>query len=191
MINKIKNYREKLKKHFKEVIEIKDSPKSIALGFAIGTAIAVLPTFGLGVLIGLGIALIFKGVSKISLFASFLVWNPFILGSLIPLEYEIGNFLLREGMTATSNVGILNVFSDYSKKYLLGNLIITFVFSTLSYVIIYVLTDKNQKQYKKFIKEPLEQVIETVEEKIVKIDEKIQEKVQEAKEIGERIIENQ
>lgn len=192
--NSIKNYREKLKKHFKEVIEIKDSPQSIALGFAIGTAIAVLPTFGFGALVGLGIILIFKRVSKVSLFASFLVWNPFVLGFLIPLEYGIGNFLLGGNPILTYNLEFLEILTNYSKKYLLGNLIITFVASSVSYALIYVLADRNQERYKKLIQKPLEQIIETVEAKVVKVDEKIKEKVEEAKEtvqnISEKIIEN-
>jgi len=186
----IKKHREKLKNHFKEIIKIRDSPHAIASGFAIGTAIAVFPTFGLGALIGLGIALIFKKISKVSLFAAFLVWNPFILAPLTLLEYKIGDFLLRGSSTLTQNLQFLEILTSYSKKYLLGNIIITFAAAALSYAVIYVLADKHQEKYKKFVKEPLEQVIETVEEKVVKIDEKIQEKVEEAKETCEKIIEN-
>src|SRR3989344_4149920 len=168
----IKRYREKLKKHFKEVIEIKDSPQSIALGFAIGTAIAVLPTFGFGALIGLGIILIFKKISKVSLFATFFIWNPFILAPLTLLEYQIGDFLLSGDPIITYNLGFLNIFTNYSKKYLLGNLIVVLISSALSYALVYVLADRNQEKYKKLIAKPLEQVIESVEEKIVKVDEK-------------------
>ena len=185
-----KKYREKLRKHFREIIQIKDSPHAIATGFAIGTAIAILPTFGLGAIIGLGIALIFKKVSKISLFAAFLVWNPFILAPLTLLEYEIGNFLLRGDSILIHNLEFLEILTHYSKTYLLGNIIVTIILSSLSYVIIYLLVNKHQEKYKKFIKEPLEQVIETVEEKVVKIDEKIQEKVEECKEVCEKIIES-
>ena len=186
--NSIKNYREKLKKHFKEIIEIKDSPKSIALGFAIGTAIAVFPTFGLGALIGLGIILIFKKVSKVSLFVAFLIWNPFVLAPLTLIAYKIGDFLLGGNPILTSNLRFLEILTNYSKKYLLGNLIITLVASSVSYVFIYVLADKNQEGYKKLIQEPLKEVIETVEEKVIQVDEKIQEKVQEAKEIGKKYL---
>lgn len=186
----IDKYREKLKNHFKEIIQIRDSPHSIASGFAIGTAIAVFPTFGLGAIIGLGIALIFKKISKVSLFTAFLVWNPFILAPLTLLEYKIGDFLLKGSSTLTQNLEFLEILTKYSGRYLLGNIIITVAAASLSYAVIYVLADKHQEKYKKFIKEPLEQVIETVEEKVIKIDEKIQEKVEEAKETCEKIIED-
>jgi hypothetical protein len=185
----IRKYREKLKNHFKEIIQIRDSPHAIASGFAIGTAIAVLPTFGLGALLGLGIALIFKKISKISLFAAFLVWNPFILAPLTLLEYQIGEFLLRGSSTLTHNLEFLEILTRYSGRYLLGNIIITLAAASLSYVIVYFLADKHQEKYKRFVKGPLEQVIETVEEKVIKIDEKIQEKVEECKEVCEKIIE--
>ena len=186
----INKYREKLRNHFKEIIQIRDSPHSIALGFAIGTAIAVFPTFGLGAIIGLGIALIFKKISKVSLFAAFLVWNPFILAPLTLLEYKIGNFLLKGNSVLTNNLEFLEILTHYSKIYLLGNIIVVFIASFLSYAMIYFLADKHQEKYKKFIKEPLEQVIETVEKKVIEIDEKIQEKVEEVKETCEKIIEN-
>ncbi len=183
----IKNYREKLKKHFEEVIQIKDSPQSIALGFAIGTTIAVLPTFGFGPLIGLFMILIFKKISKVSLFASFIIWNPVILALLIPLEYWMGDFLFGGGPIIINNLWFLDIFSNYSKRYLLGNLIVTIIASSLSYAIIYALADKNQEKYKKLIEKPLQEAIETFEEKIVKVDEKIKESVEE---IGEKIKEN-
>ena len=42
----LKKILSKLKNHFKEVIKLKEDPKSIALGFGIGTFIAILPTLG-------------------------------------------------------------------------------------------------------------------------------------------------
>lgn len=165
----LKDYRKKIKKHLEEVIKIKDSPRAIALGFAIGTAIALLPTLGLGIFIGLGIVLIFKKISKISLFASFVVWNIAILALLVPVEYKLGNFLLKNVPTTAYKIEILNRIFVYSRGYLLGNIIITVIFTTLSYLIIYYLAKKYQKQYREIVQEPLEKAIETVEEGLQKI----------------------
>ena len=63
----MKNFKEKFKKRLEEVLEIKTSPHSIAAGFAIGTFIAILPTFGLGLFIGIILLFIFKRISKISM----------------------------------------------------------------------------------------------------------------------------
>ena len=141
----IRRYKEKVKKHFKEVLELKTSPHSIALGFAIGTAIAVLPTFGLGVLIGLLIIFIFKKVSKISLFAGLAVWNPFILTPLYVVAYEIGDFILKGAPVKTYEFWVLNEFFAYTRRFLLGNLIITIITTFLSYLVVYFIIKKYQK----------------------------------------------
>lgn len=156
----IKKYFKKSKEHFKQVLEIKDSPKSIAAGFAIGTAIAILPTFGLGFLIGLLVLLIFKKISKISLFSAFIVWNPLILYPMITLEYSIGNFLLKDLPMVVYRWEILNEIITYSRRYLLGSLITTIFFSLLSYIIIYFLAKRYQKQYREKIKKPIENLLE-------------------------------
>ena len=144
----LKKYKEKIKKHFKEVLELKTSPRAIAFGFALGTAIALLPTFALDVLIGLLIVLIFKKVSKIALFAALAVWNPFILVPLIGVEYAIGNFIVGDIPPMIFKLEFLNQVYKYTLRYLIGNLIITTVFTTLSYFIIYYVAKKYQKQKK-------------------------------------------
>ena len=50
----------KIREHFSEVIKIKRSPHSIALGFAVGTFLAILPTPGFSILLGLLIVLIYQ-----------------------------------------------------------------------------------------------------------------------------------
>lgn len=157
-----KKYKQKIKKHLEEVIKIKESPNSIALGFAIGTAIAILPTFGLGILIGLLIVLIFKKISKISMLAAFVVFNPLITFSLYGLSYKIGDFLLNEIPVKKYSIEILNQLFVYSKRFLLGNFILTIIIASLSYVIIYLLAKKYQKQYKEIIKEPIEKFVKKV-----------------------------
>ena len=160
MKKRYKNYKKKVEKHFKEVLKIKASPHSIALGFAIGTAIALLPTFGLGVLIGLGILLIFKKISKVSMLFAFLIWNIFVLYPLYGLAYKIGDWILGDVAVQTYSIRFLGEFFAYSRRFLLGNLIITITFTLISYLIIYIIAIKYQKQYKKTIKEPVEEAIE-------------------------------
>ena len=141
----IKRYREKIKNYFKEVLEIKATPKEIAIGFTIGTAIAILPTFGLGPFIALLIFLIFRRISKISLLFSFVVWNPFILISLYPLEYYIGDLLVGNVQTKFK-LEILNQIFVYSARYLIGNIILTIVLCITSYFVIYYLIKKFHKK---------------------------------------------
>ena len=148
-----KNYKNKIKKHFEEVIRIKTSPYSIALGFAVGTAIAVLPTFGLGVFIGLLVVLIFKKISKISMFAAFAVWNPLVLFSLYGLAYKMGDFLLTGIQSKTYSFWLWNQLFNYSRRFLIGNLILTILLTEASYVIVYYLAKRYYKKYEKIVED--------------------------------------
>ena len=146
-----KNYKNKIKKHFEEVIRIKTSPYSIALGFAIGTAIAVLPTFGLGVFIGLLVVLIFKKISKISMFAAFAVWNPLVLFSLYGLAYKMGDFLLTGIPNKIYSFWLWNQLFNYSRRFLVGNLILTILITEASYIVAYLIAKKYYKKYEKIV----------------------------------------
>ena len=164
--NSVRNYQDNLTKHFKEIFSVRDSPHAIAAGFAIGTAIAVFPTFGLGAIVGVGVVLVFKKISKIALFAAFVVWNAFILTPLAVLEIKIGDYLLRNVPATTYKIEILNELFVYSRGYLLGNIIITIITTAISYLIIYLLAKRYQDQYINIIKEPLEDILKKVGEKV-------------------------
>jgi uncharacterized protein len=124
------------KKHLGEVVRIKKTPHSIALGFAIGTFIAVLPTIGIGIFIALLVVLVYPRVSKISLFGSFLIWNPFILVPLYALSYTIGN-LIYSGIPMIEQEGaFLTGIYNISREFFLGNLIVAGSIAILSYFIL-------------------------------------------------------
>ena len=144
----------KIKEHLKEVAKIKISPHSIAAGFAMGTFIAVLPTFGFGILIGLLVLIIFKKISKLSLLVSFAFWNPFVLLSLYPLSYTIGDFILGDLPVRMYNIPILNQVFVHSKIFLVGSFILALILSIISYILILILAYKYQKkQLEPLIKE--------------------------------------
>jgi uncharacterized protein len=144
----------KVEKYFKDLFEIKKSPHSIALGFAIGTLIALLPTFGLGILVGLGILLIFKNISKISMLISFAFWNPFLLIPMFGLSYKIGDWVMKDLPIKDYEFSILTDILAYSRNFIIGNLILAISVSTLSYLIILYFTILYQR------KQPIEKIIE-------------------------------
>jgi len=130
MIGKL---RKKLKKHFREVLEIKTSPTSIASGFAVGTFFALFPTFGLELIIIPIIIFIFKKISKISLGSAYIVWNPLITFPLYALGFKIGNSLLADVPIKTYRFEVLSQFYAYSRRFLVGNFILAVVISIVSY----------------------------------------------------------
>lgn len=176
LINMVKRFLEKIKKHFEEILKIRSSPSSIAFGFAIGTAIAILPTFGLGILIGLMIILIFKKINKISMLIAFAIWNPFLLIPLAAVSYKIGDMIFVGAPVYNYKFWILNQIFTYSRKFLLGNIILTISISVLSYFIVFFSVRFYQKNHPiEKIKEYVEEVVEDVKEAIEEVKEVIEE----------------
>lgn len=140
----------KIKAHFKEVLRIKKSPHSIAMGFALGTFIAIMPTFGFGLLIGTILLLFLKRINKISMIAAFIVWNPFFLIPFYLLSFKIGDFLLIKMPVIEFNINLLNQVYYLSIRFLIGNIIIALSMSVLCYFLIkyFIIKIKNKKKLK-------------------------------------------
>jgi uncharacterized protein len=142
MINKWKN---KIKKHFEEVLKIKTSSREIALGFAIGTLIAILPTFGFGIFIGLLVIFLFKKVSKIALLGAFVVWNPLVLALLYVPSYYLGDLIVGELPTRTFRFEFVSQVYVLTRRYLVGNFVLAVVLSVVSYFVVLKLVEKYYK----------------------------------------------
>ncbi len=141
----MRRFKEKLKEHFRGVLETKKSPHSVAIGFAIGTFIAIMPTPFINVFIGLLILLIFKKVSKISMFLAFLVWNPFVKVPLYLVNFKLGDIIFGNSPPVHYNVQIINIALNYTRRYLVGCTITAATLAIMSYFIVYFL----MKQYRK------------------------------------------
>ena len=159
---RLSNFKEKLKKHLDEVLKIKKSPHSIAVGFAIGTLIAVLPTFGLGIFIGLLVLFIFKRLSKISMFISFAIWNPFVLTLMYPLSYGIGNLVLKKEPVRKFTFEVLNQIFIYSRRFLIGSFILAVTLAIASYLLVLILIYKYQHKQLQGFKEEVKKFEETI-----------------------------
>ena len=144
----LKNLKEKLKHHLHEVIRIKKSPHEIALGFAIGTLIGILPTPGFSFLLGLFIVLIFERVNKIALFSALILWNPILLAPIYYASMKLGNLIFGPQPTVIFNITVWDAVYNFSRRYLLGNFIIACFASLMSYIIIYRAVDFYQKKKK-------------------------------------------
>ena len=144
----IKKLKERIIKHLDKVAEIKTSPHSIASGFAIGTFIAIFPTFGFGIFIGLIVLFIFKRLSKLSMFASFAIWNPVILALMYPLDYAVGSLVLTGTPTKIYKIEILNYLFVHSRRFLVGSTILAITISLATYLLVLILVDYYQKKNK-------------------------------------------
>jgi uncharacterized protein len=136
----------KIRHHFHEVLKIKKSPHSIAMGFAIGTFIAILPTFGLGLILGLIVVLIYRNVSKIALVAAFIVWNPLILTPIYFFSYQVGDFIFGELPVVEYDIKFFERIYNLTRRVLVGNTIISALFSIMSYFLVKRLSAAYQKR---------------------------------------------
>ena len=70
---------EYLRQKLKEIAQIKDTPEAIALGFALGTFLAALPTPGFSIAVGIVTVAFWLRPSKLSMMVAFAIWNPLVL----------------------------------------------------------------------------------------------------------------
>ncbi len=145
----MKKILKKIKKHFQEVLKIKSSPKSIAIGGAIGTFLGIAPTFGIEAIFIILIILIFKKISKVSLLIAYAFWNPFVTSPLYLLGYKIGDLILMNSPTKIYEIELFNQIIFYAKRTLIGTSLIALIVSLASYPIFYKITKKYQENKKK------------------------------------------
>ena len=140
------NIIKRIKNHFSEVLKIKTSPNEIALGFAIGTFIAILPTPGLSILIGLLITLMFPRLSKLALFGAFFVWNPLIVVPINLMGVKIGNVLFADIPATSFKIEFFNIIYNFTKRYFVGNLFIAVGLAIISYFIIILILKRKKAE---------------------------------------------
>ena len=115
------------------------TPNAIALGFAIGTFIAILPTFGLGLTLGALILLFFHRVNKIWMLGAFVLWNPFVLVPLYRIGARLGEFIFTDKPLVVQQLSHWNQEILLTKRVFVGNTLLALQIAIASYVIIYLL----------------------------------------------------
>ena len=141
----IRRFRSKLRKHFREVLKIKKSPHSIAMGFAIGTFLAIMPTPGFSILLGFLVILIFEKVNKFSLLGAMAFWNPITLIPIYYISYHIGNIFIGDAPIVVYRFVLLNQLFRFTRRFLIGNLILAVFFSITFYFLVRFLAKKYQE----------------------------------------------
>ncbi len=140
----VHNWARKVKHHFHEVLKTKRTPESIALGFAIGTFIAVLPTPFIHIFIAVLVVLIFENINKYAVILALIFWNPIVLIPIYYLSYQTGDFIFGSIPSDRFRITMLNAAYDYSTKYIAGSLILALPLSVISYFIVFYLAKKFQ-----------------------------------------------
>lgn len=136
--------------HFQAIVRIKKSPHEIALGFAVGTFLVLLPTPGISFLLALLVLFLFPRINKFTLLGAFIVWNPLLSIPLAGAGYRIGNLLFAGEPVMRFRIVLLNTIYHYTLRYAVGNTILAMILASVSYsgmrVIVWLFQRKVFKQ---------------------------------------------
>ncbi len=117
------------------------TPHEIAAGFAIGTFISLLPTFGFSIILVTLFLLLFPKVNRPATVIALAFWNPILQVPIYTLSYEIGSMIFGDLPVVKYNIEILNQFFTLTRRLVVGNLITTSLLSVLSYLFVFVMTN--------------------------------------------------
>jgi hypothetical protein len=173
---KLKEYIDKTRVQFFEILKSETSDHSVALGFSIGTFVCVLPLFGLHIVICILLGLFFKKLNKVALALSVIFWNPLMEFLIYFLSFRIGTYFYTESAGPKFDIVFLNQIYDFSMRFLLGNIIIAITFAILSYFVIRLVLLINRKFVKREFAEINSEAVESKEkeQKIEHHDNKIE-----------------
>lgn len=137
----------KLKKTIEHIIHDNVTPNQIALGFTLGLALSIIPTFGIGMIVALVLAWLLD-YHLIATYLGTLVVNPFTAPAVYLFDYSIGASIL--GAPSVSEFAFsLHTLGNIAVELYLGSLIVAAVACGISYLVVFELVYYYRKQVKK------------------------------------------
>lgn len=153
------NIKRIIKYYFIRLLRQKSDAKDVSLGLAIGFVPNWYPTFGLGPIISIALAKIFR-TNLVSAFiggiSGSIIW-PF----LFYLNYKVGNFVLHFGSNITGKINgrhleSVNLFYYKTKTigfdFFIGSVINVVVFGIIIYFVCYIIFSKYRAFYLRIMK---------------------------------------
>ena len=153
--------RRNLKEWSLEILKEKKAPFEIALGFAIGIMIGVLPSPGLNIAIALGAVALFK-INKVATLAAIaLTSNPLATPLIFLSSFKIGVWITR-----ATNINIkaisIETWTSYFKILVIGNAVLTVAAGIISFTLVYFIF--RRIEFKRLQKELIMEALEDTEE---------------------------
>ena len=110
------------------------SPHSIALGLAIGTLVALLPTFGFSALLALFLIFIFPNINRPAIFISLIIWNPVVQIPIYAASLQLGSIMFTDAPLVKYDIEILNQLYSFTQRFLIAHMIIVAILTVATYV---------------------------------------------------------
>ncbi|SMG10891.1 hypothetical protein SAMN05661096_00357 [Marivirga sericea] len=135
----------KLKRYTIAILTSDKSDVSIALSYAFGTLIALLPTPGFSTAIGIGFITVFKQLNKMAVLLSMMVWNAITIIPIFWLSYKIGSRISNSLPDVEVQNETMRQILLFFKQFALGNLTLTIPISIGSYFLAILLLQLARK----------------------------------------------
>ncbi len=142
------------------ILQLKDTPHSIALGTAIGIFIGLTPTFGIQMLLVIAVACLTQPFFRFNRFAALVavyISNPFTMIPIYWMNYRIGAIFTRTEITWSEFVDLFqyssytewwstfsNVFYTLGTPLIVGSLLVATFLSLPTYPLMLRLADRVQ-----------------------------------------------
>ncbi|MEJ2750453.1 MAG: DUF2062 domain-containing protein [Anaerolineae bacterium] len=121
-----------LKLRWHELVHSNSAQQSLALSFAVGTFISVLPIPGVDLFLVALLVSVFKQLSRAGLLAAVAVWNTFVVAPIYVLSYRVGSLIMASFPALSFGGDKQNLVVGF----LVGNLLLTVVITAVSYFIV-------------------------------------------------------
>lgn len=128
------NISAKLKKQWATIFLGDFTPHTIALGLALGTFFALLPTFGFGLILALGVVFLFPHINKPATIFAFILWNPLTQIPIYLISLHLGSYLFEGLPVVNYNIEILNQLFTFTRRFLVAHMIVSFICSFVMYL---------------------------------------------------------
>ncbi len=138
--------REKVTRFIERLTEPESSSQAIALSFSLGTLIAILPTPGFGIFVGLSLILFFPMLNKIAMVLAFTMWNPILQLPVYYASYWLGSVLLNKPTPEVIEESWITLLTHHTQSFVLGNGILAALISVLSYIVVLQITSYYRKR---------------------------------------------
>jgi len=130
----------KIESFLKKLVTLNDSPHGIALGFAVGLFLSVIPTFGIGMVLAIALTPLLR-TNLVATYLGTLVVNPVTGMFFYGLDYLTGSWLLGGGggVELPRTLGqALALAGTVALPLYLGGFILALLLSILSYSLIFL-----------------------------------------------------
>lgn len=114
------------------------TPREIARGSALGTLVAVLPTYGFAPFIVLILLSFFPRINKPAAFIALAVWNPIMQIPIYALSFAIGDWFYGGVPVIRYDFAVLNQVFTFTRRFLVGHLLMTTICTLIAYCVGYV-----------------------------------------------------